>query len=71
MPTVDSPDLLTVNDAAGRLSISRATLYDLLRAGQLRSVSIGRARRIPAADLDDFVKRLRQNGPALLPRDDS
>lgn len=51
--------LYTVESAARLLSISRATCYRLIRAGELESVTVGeRARRISAAALIDFVARL-------------
>jgi excisionase family DNA binding protein len=46
-------------EAAEALGVSRAKLYALLSSGALGSVKIGASRRIPAADLDAFVHRLR------------
>lgn len=40
-----------------RLKISRSALYDLLRTRNLASLTIGRARRIPAHALDDYIQR--------------
>ncbi|MGH3827282.1 MAG: helix-turn-helix domain-containing protein [Pseudonocardiaceae bacterium] len=50
--------LLTVEQAAQRLAISRTTMYALLKAGQVNSVRIGRLRRIPAEELTDYTARL-------------
>lgn len=50
--------LLTAEEAADRLSVSRSTVYDLIRTGELRSVKIGRARRVPASAIDDLVAHL-------------
>lgn len=50
--------LLTPEQAAERLSLSRTTVYELIRYGELRSVKIGRARRVPVEALDEFVERL-------------
>src|SRR3954452_24659176 len=47
--------LLTVEEAADRLSLSRSTMYELLLKGELSSIQVGRARRIPAATLEDYV----------------
>ena len=47
----DDRRLLTVRSAADVLSISRGAIYNLLDAGELTSVHIGRARRIPLAEL--------------------
>jgi excisionase family DNA binding protein len=46
-------------EAAEALSVSRAKLYQWLAAGELGSVKLGASRRIPAADLQAFVARLR------------
>jgi excisionase family DNA binding protein len=52
--------LLTVEEAAERLSIGRTKVYELLRAGVLESVTIGRCRRIPVWALEPFVVRISQ-----------
>lgn len=38
------------------LCVTRGTLYDLLSSGQLPSVHIGRARRVPMGELRRFVR---------------
>ncbi len=56
--------LLTVEQAEEVTAISRSKLYEFMAAGTLRSVKIGRSRRIARADLVDFVERLRaEQGP--------
>ncbi|MFD7838271.1 helix-turn-helix domain-containing protein [Streptomyces sp. NPDC059761] len=50
-------ELLTVREAMARLKIGRSALYDLLRTRRLASLTIGRARRIPAHALADYVQR--------------
>ncbi|WP_079026017.1 helix-turn-helix domain-containing protein [Streptomyces yangpuensis] len=49
-------ELLTVPEAMARLKIGRSALYDLLRTRRLASLTIGRARRIPAHALTDYVQ---------------
>ncbi|MCK9878557.1 helix-turn-helix domain-containing protein [Frankia sp. Ag45/Mut15] len=51
--------LLTPTEAADLLGVSRSTVYELLNSGDIESVHIGRARRIPSAALLTFVNRLR------------
>lgn len=53
--------LLTIPEAARRLDIGRSKLYELVAAGQVEVVKIGRCARIPASALDDYVDRLRQS----------
>jgi excisionase family DNA binding protein len=50
--------LITVAEAARRLAIARSHLYLLLQRGSLRSVHLGRSRRIWVSDLESFVARL-------------
>jgi excisionase family DNA binding protein len=50
--------LLTPSEAARLLGISRTKIYELMYAGELRSVKIGRARRIPMSSVSEFVKSL-------------
>jgi excisionase family DNA binding protein len=59
-PTETAPELtlLTVEEAARRLSIGRTTFYALLKEGQINSVRIGRLRRIPAEELTAYAARL-------------
>ena len=55
---MDNPLLLTPVAAARRLSLARSTLYELMLTGQIVSVKIGRARRIPEAALNAYIDKL-------------
>ncbi len=59
---ISQPLLLRVEEAAERLSISRTSLYALLRAGEITSVHIGRSIRIPVSTLNAYVDRLLRLG---------
>lgn len=48
--------LLTVEEAASRLSLGRSTVYELLAAGRIASIQVGRARRIPVTSLEIFIE---------------
>ena len=48
--------LLTPDDAAKALAISRARVYELMRAGELRSIQIGALRRVPREALAEFIE---------------
>ncbi|MFC2153115.1 helix-turn-helix domain-containing protein [Actinomycetota bacterium] len=54
------PLLYTTDEAARVVGIGRSKLYELMAAGKIESVHIGRSRRIPAEALADFVAALRQ-----------
>lgn len=51
------PILLTVEQAAGLLQISRSLCYDLVAEGRLSHVRLGRTIRIPRRGLEDWVGR--------------
>jgi excisionase family DNA binding protein len=63
----ESPLLFTVERTAERLEIGRTKVYELIAAGELESITIGRARRVIPDSIDAYVKRLR----AAQPRPDS
>lgn len=48
--------LLRPEEAAAMLGLSRTTIYELLRAGELQTVHIGRATRIPARELRRWIE---------------
>ena len=50
--------LLTVEEAAERIGICRSNMFKLIRQGEIRSVKVGRLRRVTPAALEDFVTRL-------------
>lgn len=66
---LDRPRVMyRVEEAAELLSLSRDRVYQLIRSNQLRSVQVGKSRRVPARALDDYVSRLMRgsagNGPS-------
>ena len=62
--------LFTPAEAAAVLGIGRSKVYELMRAGTLGSVRIDTCRRVPAADLEALVERLRGVAAAQLVRPD-
>ncbi len=52
--------LLTPVEAAKALGIGRSKVYELIQAGQLKSVRIGSCRRIPLDALHELLADLRQ-----------
>lgn len=52
--------LLTPEEAAERLQLSRTQIYALMKAKRIRSVKIGKARRISVQALEDFVAKAEQ-----------
>lgn len=50
--------LVRVTEAAGMLGVGRSTIYELLDAGRLPAVHIGRSVRIPVHAIRTFAERL-------------
>ncbi|MFD9078625.1 helix-turn-helix domain-containing protein [Streptomyces erythrochromogenes] len=53
--TTAAPELLTVPEVMELLKLGRSTVYDLIRSRRLVSITIGRARRIPADSVRRFI----------------
>ncbi len=54
----DEGELITVQAAASRLAVSRWMIYRLIWDQQIKSVQIGRCRRIIRKSLDEYVAGL-------------
>ena len=50
--------LLSVEDAAAQLALSRTRMYGLIKNGEIVSVRIGRLRRVPVESLAAYTARL-------------
>lgn len=50
--------LLTVEEAAEQLGIGRTKTYELVKAGEIDSIQIGRLRRIPVSAINEYAARL-------------
>lgn len=68
MPTPPPPAseriLLTVEEAAERLGIGRTFAWRLVRTGDLKSVQIGRLRRVHVDAVREYTDRLNTKGVA-------
>ena len=52
---VDERRVYNVIEAAAILGIGRSKLYQLMAAGEIRTIHIGRLRKIPIAAIDEFL----------------
>ncbi len=50
------PEALKVPEVMTALRLSRFKVYDLIRSGQLRSFTVGRARRIPVDAVRQYMQ---------------
>ena len=53
----------TVEQVAEKLQVGRDKIYFLLRTGQLRSIKIGKLRRITEEQLNEFISSLETKTP--------
>ena len=51
------PQILTVEEVAERLKVSPATIYGILRAGEMTSYKVGRAWRVDEEDLNQYIQK--------------
>lgn len=58
METTPTKLLITTEEAASVLGIGRTRMYELVRSGKVRSVTLGRSRRIRPEDLETYVEQL-------------
>ncbi len=56
--TVPERHLYKVPEAMALLSMSRSVIYELMRAGRLKFVKVGRATLIPAVAIREYVQTL-------------
>ncbi|MGR0331233.1 substrate-binding domain-containing protein [Bacillus cereus] len=49
----------TTEEVAKRLKVSKLTVYDLIKKGELPSYRVGRQMRIDAADLEQYIKQMK------------
>ncbi len=54
-PAGPAPALLSVEDAARVLGLSRTTVFTLVRTGELESIKVGSRRLVPRQSIDAFV----------------
>jgi excisionase family DNA binding protein len=52
------PILVSVAEAARTLSIGRTAAWELVRKQKIKSVKIGRTRRVPIVAIEEYVQRL-------------
>jgi excisionase family DNA binding protein len=53
----DGGQNVSVVEAAARLGVSRSTLYNKLRTGEIKSVTIGSRRLIPTSEVRRLTRR--------------
>jgi excisionase family DNA binding protein len=52
--------LFTIDEAAAKLRVSRWSVYNLIRSGQLQTIKIGRRRLVPLDALTECLEHLKE-----------
>jgi len=55
--------LLTIDDAASYLRVSRRQIYKLVSGGDLRTVRVGERLRFRPTDVDEYLDRQPERSP--------
>ena len=55
------PLLLRIPEVCSRLGLGRSTVYELIRRGDLPTIRIGRAVRVPTAGLETWIAERRSS----------
>ena len=58
METSTLPTLLKIAEIMDRTGLSKASVYRVINAGQLRTVKIGRSVRVTEAELSRYIEAL-------------
>jgi excisionase family DNA binding protein len=59
--------LLKIPEVMARLAVGQTKVYELMSSGELRSVKVGRSRRVPSEELERFMAVLDDSRPNLRP----
>ena len=54
--------LFTIDEAATALHVARSTLYQLIGAGELRTIKVGRRRLVPVSAIAGYIETLTRGG---------
>jgi excisionase family DNA binding protein len=58
--------VLTINETAELLHVSRGKVYELIRAQELETVRVGERLRIEPGAIRELLERNREAGPAVV-----
>lgn len=57
----DSPDIMNIEEMCSALSISKKTVYKLLREGKIAGMKVGRTYRVPKVHVLSYLKIVDEN----------
>lgn len=47
--------LYTIDESAKMLSVSRSTIYELIKDGELKSIKVGKSHRVTLQAMNEFI----------------
>ena len=57
MASDTAPRLLDLTAGGQYIGVSRSRMYQLVKAGEIRSVHIGKLHKVAVAELDEYIAR--------------
>lgn len=64
LPSLNTPLLYRVSEAAKLMAIGEAAVWDLIARGEIESLKIGQSRRIPRTAIERHIQRLTEGDDA-------
>jgi excisionase family DNA binding protein len=71
LPEVTAAPFLTVAEVAGRMRVSKMTVYRLVHSGELPAVRFGRSFRMERAAVEELIRAAHYEVPVPAQRSDS
>ncbi len=62
--TVDAARVLTVREVSDRLQLSERQIWTMVQTGELKSLRLGRSRRVAMVDLAAYIESRREAATA-------
>lgn len=63
-PIFADPICVRTNEAAQMIGVGRTKLYELIAAGEIDTIKLGKSTRVTTASLHDLVRRQREAASA-------
>ena len=57
--------MYNISDVVEMLSLSRSSIYNFFRSGELAFIKIGERRLVEASAIDNFIERMKINGASI------
>ncbi|MFA5384023.1 MAG: helix-turn-helix transcriptional regulator [Eubacteriales bacterium] len=68
---MEGRNALTTQEVADLLNVSKSTIYDLIRRGEIRSYKVGRKVRFTEEDVKEYISNSKKNQAAMISSSDA